>query len=118
MTPFENALVAHLVGDWLLQNDWMARHKSSLLHPAAWIHGAIHGALLALALGLIAGVVLGVIHLLTDTRLPQKWWTRFYRQTEDGPSAMHVQIWGDQVIHIGMIALWLQLQPIVDRVGG
>jgi len=23
LTPFERALVAHLVADWLLQSDWM-----------------------------------------------------------------------------------------------
>lgn len=27
-TPFERALAAHLVGDWPLQNDWMAHHKA------------------------------------------------------------------------------------------
>lgn len=118
MTPFEKALVAHLVGDWLLQNDWMARHKSRLAHPAAWVHGAIHGVLLGLALGWLGGLVLAVVHVLTDTRIPQRWWTRLFRQTADGPSALHVAIWGDQVLHIAMIACWLWLAPHIGAVSG
>jgi hypothetical protein len=27
MTPFEKFFIAHIVGDYLLQNDWMALHK-------------------------------------------------------------------------------------------
>lgn len=111
MTPFENALVAHLIGDWLLQNDWMARNKANLAHPSAWVHGAIHALLLALALGWLGGLVLAILHVLTDTRIPQRWWTRVFRQTSEGPSAMHVAIWGDQVIHIALIACWLWLAP-------
>ena len=33
LTPFERALVAHLVADWLLQNDWMAHHTVSASCP-------------------------------------------------------------------------------------
>ena len=118
MTPFANALIAHLVGDWLLQNDWMARNKANLAHPAAWVHGAIHGVLLALALGWLGGVVLAILHVLTDTRLPQRWWARVFRQTTDGPSALHVAIWGDQVDHIAMIALWLHVAPLLSAAAG
>jgi hypothetical protein len=112
MTPFEKALVAHLVSDWLLQNDWMARHKSSLLHPAAWVHSSIHGVWLGFILGWQGGVVLGLAHLLVDTRVPQRWWSKLFRQTSTPPMDSHVRIWGDQVIHIGMIALWLQVAPL------
>jgi hypothetical protein len=112
MTPFENALVAHLVGDWLLQNDWMARNKSNLRHLAAWVHSGIHGILLGLVLGWQGGVVLAVMHMLVDTRVPQRWWSRLLRQTTTGPLGDHVLIWGDQVIHIGMIALWFHLQGV------
>jgi len=107
MTPFECALVMHLVGDWLLQNDWMARNKVSLLHPAAWVHSGIHGVLLGLVLGWQAGVVLGLAHILVDTRVPLKWWIRIFRQTSQGPYSDHVMIWADQVIHISLIALWV-----------
>ncbi len=115
MTPFENALVAHLVGDWLLQNDWMARNKASLSHPAAWVHSGIHGILLGLALGWPAGLGLGLIHMLVDTRVPYNWWTRLFRQTTGGPSYDHLVIWADQVLHVLTIAMWLWFAPLLVR---
>ena len=111
MTPFEKALVLHLVGDWLLQNDWMARHKDKLHHLAAWVHASIHGVLLSLVFGWKGGLVLGVVHMLVDTRVPQRWWSRFFRQTTTGEMGTHVLVWGDQVIHIGTIALWITIAP-------
>ena len=111
MTLFEKALVLHLIGDWLLQNDWMARNKQTLRHPAAWVHGGIHGVLLGLVFGWIGGVVLAAVHMLVDTRLPQRWWSRVFAQTRDGEMGIHVQIWGDQVIHISTLALWLLIAP-------
>lgn len=108
MTVFETALVLHLVADWLLQNDWMARNKANLRHPAGWVHAGIHGVLLGSVLGWVGGLVLAVLHLLVDTRVPRNWWSRAYGQTQSGPVALHLAIWGDQVLHIGAIALWLQ----------
>jgi hypothetical protein len=107
MTPFENALVAHLVGDWLLQNDWMARNKADLRHPAAWVHSGIQGVLLGCALGWVAGVVLGIVHMIVDTRVPFNWWSKLIRQSKVGPFHDHLIIWEDQVFHIVAIALWL-----------
>lgn len=114
MTPFERGFTAHLVADWLLQNDWMARYKTDLCHPAAWVHSGIQTLFLAIALGWRAGLVLGTIHLLVDTRIPLQWWRRTFRQTEEGPAALHVAIWGDQVVHIATIALWVWLTKQAD----
>ena len=97
----------HLIGDWILQNDWMARKKTSIKHPASWIHGAVHFVLQALVLGWVAGLVLAVVHILIDTRLPFHWWRRFFRMTEEGPNALHVAIWTDQVLHVLTIAAWI-----------
>lgn len=111
MTLFEQALVLHLIGDWLLQNDWMARNKDKLKHPAAWAHGSIHAVLLGLVFGWRGGLALGLVHMLVDTRIPQRWWSRMFGQTQNGELGLHVLIWGDQVIHIGTIALWMVVAP-------
>ena len=109
MTPFERGLVAHLVGDWILQNDWMARNKTSLRHPAAWTHAAIQGLCLGLALGWLAGLVLGFVHLLIDTRVPVTWWMRHFKKCSQAPEAGSIAIWLDQTLHIVCIAAWVAL---------
>jgi len=111
MTPFEKALVAHLIGDWLLQNNWMALNKQKLSHPAAWVHSSIQAVLLGLALGWRGGVVLGAVHLLVDTGVPVNWWVRTFKKCDGAPHALLIRIWTDQVIHIAAIALWVTLVP-------
>ncbi len=109
MTPFDRGLVAHLVADWILQNDWMARNKTSLRHPAAWTHAAIHALCLAFALGWVGGLVLGFVHLLVDTRIPVTWWIRTFKKCERAPDAGAIAIWVDQTVHLVCIALWVLL---------
>ncbi|HLF27903.1 MAG TPA: DUF3307 domain-containing protein [Anaerolineae bacterium] len=111
LTPFERGLVAHLIADWLLQNDWMARNKISLRHPAAWVHGLIQAVLLGWALGWLAGLVLALFHMLVDTRFLLRWWQGFFGQTTEGTYASHTAIWADQVLHVAAIAAWVALVP-------
>jgi hypothetical protein len=107
MTPFERGLIAHLVADWMLQTDWMARHKTSLRHPAAWTHAAIHAACLAIALGWVAGLVLGLVHILIDTRVPVDFWMRRVKRCPPGSQAEWIALGLDQTLHILSIAAWL-----------
>jgi len=109
MTSFEKAFVAHLIADWVLQNDWMARHKTSLRHPAAWVHAGIHGVCLGLALGWPGGVVLGFAHLLIDTRVPVAWWIQHFKRSQQAPESATIAIWLDQTFHIACIAAWVAL---------
>lgn len=109
MTPFEKALVAHLVADWILQNDWMALNKTRLRHPAAWVHASIQGLCLGLALGWLGGLVLGGVHLLIDTRVPVDWWMHVFKKCGRAPDVGTIAIWLDQTFHIVCIALWLAL---------
>jgi hypothetical protein len=109
LTPFERALVAHLVADWLLQNDWMAHHKCKLSHPAAWVHGGIHALALWWALDWRAGLALGLVHTLIDTRIPLAWWIRSFKHSEHAPEAPSIAMWTDQALHIALIALWIAL---------
>lgn len=111
LTPFERGLVAHLVADWVLQNDWMALNKTKLSHPAAWVHSGIQGVCLGLALGPLAGVVLGLVHLLIDTRVPVDWWIRCFKKCGQVPESMSIAIWLDQTLHIACIAVWVALVP-------
>ena len=109
LSPFEAGLVAHLIADWPLQTQWMVMNKCSLRHPAAWVHGGIHALLLGVALGWQAGLVLGLLHVLVDTRVAVHWWQKHVQQTVDGPTVLHTRIWTDQVVHIGLIAVWVQV---------
>ena len=98
-------IIAHLVADWLLQNDWMANYKTSLAHPAAWVHGGIQLLAMWLVFPLKIAAVLGVAHLLVDTRKPLHWWRTVYRQTTDGPVFISFAMWQDQAVHICSIAI-------------
>lgn len=98
-------VVIHLICDWLLQNHWMAENKSGLRHPSAYVHSSIHFVGLLLVFPPLAALVVAVIHLLIDTRAPLAWWRKFFRQTTEGPVALHVAIWGDQVAHILVLAV-------------
>ena len=102
-------MVAHLVADWLLQNDWMALNKHNLRHPAGWVHAGIHVVLTGLALGPVGGLVLGIIHLLIDTGKPMAWWIRVFKKCDGSPHAVLLKIATDQALHIALIAAWVYL---------
>lgn len=98
--------VAHMVVDWLLQNEWMALHKSSLRHPSAWVHGGLHLIGAWLVFPLWAALLLTATHLLIDTRVPLKWWRRTIGQTVEGPETLlfPLSLWQDQAAHIACLA--------------
>jgi hypothetical protein len=101
-------LVAHLVADWPLQNDWMAKNKARIGHPAGLVHAGIHGLLLALVFGWFA-IPLAVSHYAIDLRVPVAWWSQLVRQTQtsgDGYDVgLEVRFWTDQVFHVVCVAV-------------
>ena len=104
-------LVAHLVCDWFFQNEWQAVNKTSLRHPAAWVHSGIHLVGLLLVFPPAWALLLALTHLLIDTRKPLQWWGRMMRQTQDpaNPVTIHLAFWRDQVAHIACLAAVAQL---------
>lgn len=116
-------LVLHFLGDWPLQNHWIAFHKKNLKHPSGYIHAAIHGALLAIVFGWWA-IFLAASHLLIDTGKPVIWWGKLIKQTQPEGNEVEigrfgsrqqympawdigteVRLWVDQVFHILAIAV-------------
>lgn len=98
-------IVIHLFVDWFLQNDWMAKNKASLRHPASWVHSGSHAIAMLLIFPPLAVLLIGILHILIDTRRPLQWWRNFYRQTREGEVVLHMAFWQDQVAHILVIVV-------------
>jgi hypothetical protein len=108
------AIIGHLVGDYLLQNDWMALNKKRDSIPCM-----VHCTLWALAVCLFAGwsglwvyPVLFVTHFLQDRTTVVAWWMDRIgqKQFRTGPCAPWSIIVVDNVWHIVTIVLvwrWL-----------
>lgn len=99
------AVLAHLIADWILQTDWMVQHKTSLRHPAAWVHGGIHVLALYFVLPWGLALLIGLMHILIDTRKPVIWWKYLVGKTVVGPQTLIVEIAVDQVMHVLVLAV-------------
>ena len=111
-------VVLHLIGDWILQNDYIAKWKSNPKHPAGYVHAGIHALLLTVLFFWPIAVTIGVIHWLIDLRWTLNLWRIGARQTritnpDEAPYptpeqwAVHVGLGFsvDQVAHILVIAM-------------
>lgn len=98
--------VLHNIADWFWQNDWMAVNKVNPRHPAGWIHAGLHAVILLLIFPVWAALAIGVIHWVIDLRFILTRWKHIFRQSIDGPVAIHVAIWQDQVAHWCVLALF------------
>lgn len=106
-------VVLHLIADWPLQNEWMAKYKAVRRarttydsyygtengwkrgpwwdrHPAAYVHAGIHGAIQLLIFPWWAALFIAATHLLIDTRVPVVWWSQKIGQTQ--PRVMHPMV--------------------------
>lgn len=102
------AIIGHLVGDYLLQNDWMALNKKARVLPCV-----IHCFLWATAVCLFAGwglaawcVLFGTHYFQDNTDVVQFWMTCINRQQKflTGPCAPWSGIVVDNVWHI--VTIW------------
>lgn len=69
------AVIGHLVGDYILQNDWMALNKKqSSFH--CFVHCAIWTACVCLfgGFGIVAAAILFVTHFIQDRTSIISWW--------------------------------------------
>ena len=109
MTVFSWLLVGHFLGDWLLQNDWMARgKKEGVLTASGLAHFTIYTFVTMEAL-LIAGIAekgslfvwgvatfIFVSHWIIDSTPLVDHWMKLYGQTD---IAM-VRVMVDQTFHL------------------
>lgn len=109
------AIIGHLVGDYLLQNDWMALNKKNDWWPCAvhcflWTSAVLFfsGWLFIPGLrGLVIVVILFWTHFLQDnTQIVKFWMVHINRQSKftEPPMAPWSLIVVDNVWHI--VALW------------
>ena len=114
MNTFDWLLAGHLVGDWVLQNDWMAvGKKRGLFTVAGGVHFALYtvavvGALwlsepqtAGLRCYLVGGAFVFLSHWLIDAASLAEHWRRIYRQSD----LDWVRVVVDQTLHILVLAL-------------
>lgn len=105
------AIVGHLVGDYLLQNDWMALNKKQRTFPCI-----VHCVLWTISVCLFAGwplhgwipATLFATHFIQDrTQIIRFWMTKINRQPKfvEPPMAPWSIIVVDNVWHI--VAIWI-----------
>lgn len=118
-------LLGHIVGDYVLQNDAMAKGKSKPGTVGALYcleHCVIYSLFVALFMALAGGwrardcglVESGAIafgtaffcHYTIDRRSLGKVWMRWYGQTTEGPFAPIVYIGVDNGLHLTLMYLW------------
>lgn len=94
-------LVAHMVGDFLFQNRWMAINKTNNV-LVAFIHASIY----ALSVMLICGwadwkfYIVLISHFIIDHFRIAKYWRRFFSRDEE----FSWMITADQSMHL--LILW------------
>lgn len=107
-------MVGHLVGDWLLQNDWMAQgKKQGFITLAGVAHFTIYTVTVMIALWLsgvkqseppiyiLLAIFIFVSHWVIDATRLVDYWMKFYRQSHSFMMRMLV----DQTLHIIVLAI-------------
>jgi hypothetical protein len=113
MSLFDWLLVSHLVGDFLLQTDSMARYKATdwvwmSKHVGCYMAAVTAGALLyawrhplPLWPAVVGWVVIAATHIVLDRRGFTVWWMAVARISPEHP---WLSIVVDQVFHILVLA--------------
>jgi hypothetical protein len=114
MSLFDSLLIAHLVGDWMLQTEWQALNK---MHNwrAMWTHVLVYHALVLGVLWAHFGFddlrvyaavgALALSHAFFDRRWPEIAVMRALRIIVDREPERWLLIAVDQVIHVVLLGL-------------
>ena len=114
MTILESLLLAHLLGDWILQTNWQARNKQH--NWRAMISHVVVYHLVVLAVlvvrfgfwdGRVYAVVLGLAatHAFLDRRWPVEWLMKALGNATRNDSDRWLAVMFDQSIHILLLGL-------------
>ena len=124
-------IIGHLVGDYALQNDWMAKNKVKpgiIGFVAANVHGWLYAA--AVTIAVVCGgyrlpgtgpVVMSAViacavfatHAPVDALGLARRWMQFFGQTMEGPFFPCVYIGVDASIHFVLMWIALSVLPMV-----
>ncbi|WP_223642381.1 DUF3307 domain-containing protein [Planococcus sp. 4-30] len=109
MSQFDVLLIGHLIGDFLLQTSWMAKHKAVKWLPLL-THVSIYTAVIAV-FGLLSGGLslpaLAIIffgHIILDRKTFVLFWVQRV-QTAKGPEKVWLSIVADQIFHLILLAI-------------
>lgn len=112
MTLFESLLMAHLVGDWLVQTEWQALNKvrnwrAMLAHVAVYHLLVLSVLLFRFGWGdarvYLAVGVLALSHGILDRRTPLLWLMRILHLIQERQPERWLAMAVDQVIHIVLL---------------
>lgn len=104
MHPF----LAHLIGDFVIQTEWMASNKKSssfvaFIHVLAYLAPYVFTGMLWWQVALI-----GVTHFAQDRSTFVDWWMKNWKKVPEGRGGI-LALMVDQVFHLVIIqvAIWL-----------
>ncbi|TWT04491.1 DUF3307 domain-containing protein [Planococcus sp. CPCC 101016] len=109
MSQFDVLLIGHLIGDFLLQTSWMAKHKASKWLPLL-THVSVYTIVIAVfgifsgGLSLPALAIIFIGHIILDRRSFVMFWVERI-QTAKGPEKAWLSIMADQIFHIILLAI-------------
>jgi membrane-bound metal-dependent hydrolase YbcI (DUF457 family) len=118
MNLFTWLFLGHCVGDWMLQNDWMATNKQNgFVNRACFVHVTIYTLCIGVSLWLaqapavsfrsvmLFGAAVYVSHWLIDVTNAAGLWARFIQQSDNAL----VRIMVDQTFHLLVLGLLIAL---------
>ncbi len=107
MDMFCCLLMGHLVGDYLLQSNWMAMTKAKnwlalVTHSIIYTVTIFLFSLFAGGIGIIAVLIVFIAHIILDQRRLVRWWLTNINKS---PDIFWLQVMVDQTFHLLILFL-------------